>query len=77
VHLQYFALIREERGLERETLQSPALTYRDLYNQLKSTHGFSLPAEMIQVAVNDEFTSLDHTLESDARVVFIPPVAGG
>jgi molybdopterin converting factor small subunit len=32
---------------------------------------------MIQVAVNDEFSPFEATLENNMKVVFIPPVAGG
>jgi molybdopterin synthase sulfur carrier subunit len=77
IHLQYFAILRDERGLETETVEVQSETYLDLYNELKSRHGFSLPAEMIQIAVNDQFAKLDMRIADDSRVVFIPPVAGG
>jgi len=32
---------------------------------------------MVQVAVNDEFTSMKSIVTDNSKVVFIPPVAGG
>lgn len=77
IKIQYFALLREQRGLETETLEVPCKTYSELYEFLKEKHHFTLPKEMVQVAVNDEFSHLNHELSEGARVVFIPPVAGG
>ena len=77
VTLNYFALLREQRGVSQETLATHALTPRALYQELMSVHSFSLPVEKIGVAVNDRFTTLDHLLKDSDRVAFIPPVAGG
>lgn len=77
VNVQYFALLREEAGIEKEALSTPCETYGDLYCYLQKRYNFSLPIEMIQLAVNDEFTDLDSNIKEESRVVFIPPVAGG
>jgi molybdopterin converting factor subunit 1 len=77
ISIQYFALLREEAGTDKETVEVPCRTYSELYLHLKDKHQFSLPVEMIQVAVNDEFSHLNHEISEGARVVFIPPVAGG
>lgn len=77
VDIQYFALLREERGMEKESLTTDCKTLGDLYLYLKDKHHFSLPLDMIQVAVNDEFSHLHHEITDGIRVVFIPPVAGG
>ena len=73
----YFALLREKAGMESETLSSHSLTYADLYEELSAKYQFGLPASMVQVAVNDEFTSMKSPITESAKVVFIPPVAGG
>lgn len=77
IHIKYFALLKEERGLESELLQTQAATTRDLYNELKRQYGFSLDSKQMGVAINDEFSSWETPLQSGDKVVFLPPVAGG
>jgi molybdopterin converting factor subunit 1 len=77
INVQYFALLREQAGLEKEELTVPCKTYGELYQLLQEKHNFTLPLEMIQVAVNDEFSHLNHEITEGSRIVFIPPVAGG
>ena len=73
----YYALLREQRGLSEESLDTSAATAADLYRHLKATHGFSLEADQLKVAINDSFKPWDTVLAPGDRVVFIPPVAGG
>ena len=75
--IQYFAILREERGLPEEALQTHAENPAQLYHELKNRHGLSFPEERLKVAVNDEFTSWDVSLSDGDSVVFIAPVAGG
>jgi len=77
VQIKYFALLRDEAGLAEETRTTFASTYRQLFHELKREHKFSLSECMVQVAVNDSYTSIDTLLTDNAKVVFIPPVAGG
>ncbi|RZA07768.1 MAG: molybdopterin converting factor subunit 1 [Proteobacteria bacterium] len=77
VNVKYFASLREAAGQEQESFSTGAATYGDLYAELSSKHSFPLPLKLIQVAVNDEFTSLAQPLKDGDRIVFIPPVAGG
>lgn len=77
INISYFALLREKAGLEKEILHSDCQTYEELFHELSAKYQFGLPASMIQVAVNDEFSALTAPLQDGAKVVFIPPVAGG
>jgi sulfur-carrier protein len=77
INIRYFALLREKAQKVQEQYLTQAMTYQDLYQELSSRYGFELPVEMIQVAVNDEFTSVQSLICEGASVVFIPPVAGG
>lgn len=77
VDVQYFAILREQRGLAQEKLTTAAATPVALYEELRSRHGFTLPADRIRAAVNDAFVSSTTPLRAGDRVVFIPPVAGG
>ena len=77
IHVQYFAILREQRGLAEERLVTSATTPAAVYEELKARHGFTLPANRIRAAINDEFVAMDAPLREGDRVVFIPPVAGG
>lgn len=77
LHVQYFAILREQRGLTEEKLTTAATTPTALYNELRARHKFTLPAERVRAAVNDEFVAADAALRDGDRLVFIPPVAGG
>ncbi len=75
--VEYYAVLREERGQSREVITTQAQTPRELYDELQQRFRFSLPSQRLGVAVNDEFQGWDSLLKSDDKVVFIPPVAGG
>ncbi len=77
VHLQYFAILREQRGLAYETLSTAAPTANALYDELRARHGFTLPGDRLRVAINGEFAAWDTPVADGAELVFIPPVAGG
>jgi molybdopterin converting factor small subunit len=77
VHIQYYALLRDERGVGAETLRTGAATVRELYDELRDRYGFSLGVDKLSLAVNDEFATWERRLDDKDQVVFIPPVAGG
>ena len=77
VTVQYFAILREQRGLAEELLATTAATPTALYEELRGRHKFTLPADCVRAAVNDEFVAATAGLHDGDRVVFIPPVAGG
>ena len=77
VRVQYFAVLREQRGLSEETLETSAHTAGELYEQLKTQHALSLPLSALRCAVNDEFAEMDRVLSDGDAIVFLSPVAGG
>jgi molybdopterin converting factor subunit 1 len=77
IRVQYFALLRDQRGLADEKLATAAGTPAGLYAELRARHGFTLAAEQLRVAVNDEFAEWEAPLHDGDTLVFIPPVAGG
>lgn len=77
ISVQYYALLREQAGRSSERLVTTAGTPRELYDQLRQRHPFSLAPEMLRVAVNSEFGDWEQRLQEGDSVVFIPPVAGG
>ncbi|HIA48737.1 MAG TPA: MoaD/ThiS family protein [Candidatus Hydrogenedentes bacterium] len=70
-------MLREQRGLSSETVQTTADTAKDLYVELTDQHQFSMTLDTLKVVVNEEFREWDHALNEGDTVVFIPPVAGG
>jgi molybdopterin converting factor subunit 1 len=77
IHVQYFALLREQAGRASEAIETAARTPAELYEEVLRLHAFTLPRSMLRVAVNDEFGEWSQSLQPGDRVVFIPPVAGG
>lgn len=77
VSLVYYAVLREQRGVDSETYSTEAQTLRALYEELAAAHGFKLPASAVKAAINNSFTSMEESFEDGDEIVFIPPVAGG
>jgi sulfur-carrier protein len=77
VLVRYFAVLREQRGLDEERVTTGAVTARELYEELRRRHGFTLPAARLRMAVNDEFGPWESEVRDGDALVFLPPVAGG
>jgi len=77
IKVQYYALLREQAGRSEETLSTSARNPRELYEELRARHPFSLGPDTLRVAINTEFGDWSHPLTEGDAVVFIPPVAGG
>lgn len=77
ITVQYFAILREQRGLSEEAVESTCSTASELYEELAAQYGFTLPTKSLRVAINDEFASMSQMLKEDDAVAFIAPVAGG
>ncbi len=75
--VSYYAILREQRGLAKETLRIESCDLRQLYRDLARSHGFALDEEHVRPAVNDQFCDWDRPLAEGDVVVFVPPVAGG
>lgn len=77
LQITYYAILREQRGVPSEELETAANTARELYAELRTRHKFSLPIDRLRVAINGEFASWDAPLSTGAKLALIPPVAGG
>ena len=77
IRVQYYALLREQAGRSEENLTTAARDARELYAELAKRYPFTLPTEMLRVAINAEFGEWTQPLKAGDAVVFIPPVAGG
>jgi len=76
INVEYFAILRERAGCDRETLATTLNTPADLFAELQARYKFPAMTS-IKVAINDEFADFQSQLKDGDRVVFIPPVAGG
>lgn len=77
IHVKYYAILREQRGLSQEEIATDCPTPRELYADLKLKHNFSLPEKMMKVSVNNAFADWATPLADGDSLIFIPPVAGG
>lgn len=78
IKVLYFAGLREDRGCESELLQvEPETTPEAVYRELRERYRFRLPAEALQVAVNEDFADWKTRLNEGDELVFLPPMAGG
>ncbi|MCI0536666.1 MAG: MoaD/ThiS family protein [Verrucomicrobiales bacterium] len=77
IAVQYFALLREERGCAGEEIDTAVRSPSELFLELRARHGFSLTESSLRVAINDEFGEWNASLCDRDVVSFLPPVAGG
>ena len=76
VAVRYFAVLRERRGTEVESVDAPeGCTVGELYTRIfpPGPEG-SLP---VLYAVNEAYVPRTHALASGDEVAFIPPLGGG
>jgi molybdopterin-guanine dinucleotide biosynthesis protein A len=77
VRVEYYATLREQAGMNDETIETSARTPAQLYAELARRHAFDIGRERLKVAVNAQFRGWSEPLHDGDEVVFIPPVAGG
>ena len=77
IRIQYYAILREQAGMSRESVQTNAPDAAALYEELRQRHSFTLSRSQLRVAINGDFASWESALADGCDVVFIPPVAGG
>lgn len=77
LHVCYFGLLAERRGLAEESLTHHAATPAELYDALNAAHPLGMSPRDLRVAVNDEFVAWDHPLNDGDRVALLPPMSGG
>jgi len=77
IHVQYFAILREQAGCTRETLETLAPDAEALYQEIAARHQFTLDASQVRVARDSQYQSMKMPLIDGMRLTFIPPVAGG
>ena len=77
ITVRYFALFRENAGIDQEVVDSDAATAGELFAELRHRHGSSEPLGHCKVAINDEIADWDAAVNDGDTVLLFPPVAGG
>lgn len=77
VHVRYFAVLRDRRGLVSETVDTQAGDLQELYRELSQRYALGLGPELVRFAVDGEIVSPATPLTDGLHVAFLPPVAGG
>ena len=74
---RYFALFREQTGCESEIVDWPGGTAAELFQLMAEKHPLLKTQAAALVAVNDEMSGWETSLQEADEVLFFPPVAGG
>jgi molybdopterin synthase sulfur carrier subunit len=77
----YFAWVRERIGVPREQVETSAATVAELVEELKAREerygaAFADPSAL-RVALDQELSDFDASLEGVREVAFFPPMTGG
>ena len=77
----YFAWVRERIGIHAEEIDSRSGSVRDLVEDLRSREERYAVAfadlSALRVAVDQELTDFDASIEGVSEVAFFPPMTGG
>lgn len=81
IDVLYFAWVRERIGLPREQVETDAATVAELVDELRGREeryalAFS-DLSSLRVAVDQDLTDFDASLEGVREVAFFPPMTGG
>lgn len=81
IDVLYFAWVRERIGLPRERVETTASTVAALVEELRAREDRYAAAfadlSAIRVAVDQELTDMDASLQGVREVAFFPPMTGG
>jgi molybdopterin synthase sulfur carrier subunit len=77
VRMLYFASLRDVAGCDQEALDVEMISLSDLYEAVRSRHGFAMPRERLRVARNGAFARWEDVAADGDEIAFIPPVSGG
>ena len=77
VRVRYFAAFREATGIDAETVVTSANTPAELFQECSDRHSGLQKFSTSLVAINDEMSGWDATLNDNDEILFFPPVAGG
>jgi len=77
ITVRYFALFRENAGMDMETLTLDADTAADVFAATRDRHGSREPLGHCKVAINDAMATWESPVADGDTLLLFPPVAGG
>lgn len=77
ITVRYFAMFREQAGLDEESLTLDVTTAAEVFTATQARHGSSEPTGHCKVAINDVMADWDSPVNDGDTVLLFPPVAGG
>lgn len=81
IDVMYFAWVRERIGEPRETIETSAATVSELVSELRAREPRYAAAfedlSALRVALDQELSDFDASLEGVREVAFFPPMTGG
>ena len=81
IDVLYFAWLRERIGLGKEQVETSAATVADLVEELKAREErYALAfadTSSLRVALDQDLSSFDASLDGVREVAFFPPMTGG
>ena len=72
VHVHYFGELSNEAGMAEEDVDTIAATVGELYDELRTRHGFSMPLVDLKAAVNAQFRGQGGHVGDGDTVIFAP-----
>ena len=77
ITVRYFAMFREQAGLDEEQIRTDAETAAEVFEQTSGRHGSDEPTGHCKVAINDVMAEWSSPVSDGDTVLLFPPVAGG
>lgn len=81
MNVLYFAWVRERIGVPKEAVETTAKTVVDLVEELRGREERYAAAfadlSALRVAIDQELTDFDASIEGAREVAFFPPMTGG
>lgn len=77
IEVHYYALLREQRGISSEQVETTAKNALELYRELQQKYKLNFEPPTLKVAINNAFATWQTIIKSGDNVIFVPPVAGG
>lgn len=81
MNVMYFAWVRERIGMPQETVETTAATVNDLISELTAREDRYAAAfadtSALRVALDQELSDFDASLDGVREVAFFPPMTGG
>lgn len=78
IRVRLFARLREQAGIDCETLDLSGATVEQVYRALRQRHpGLEPDLSLVRPARNQDFTDWGTSVADGDEIAFIPPVSGG